>query len=147
MTTTVTATAMQNVARDMPSGAISRSVRWFYPSAVDITASANALRAQLLKVPNGATINYLDESHSCGAATCPVDFGIKDEVLSLSRFMSQVTQGVVNQAAAMKLPYTIDITDTQATQYAYLTAGFTPGTATAEFEICANVIYSLDGLN
>lgn len=143
MTTTVTSTAMSKVARDMPSGTIARSVVYSY-SGADITASANALQVQLCKIPNGASIMYLAESHSSGAASCPVDLGIKDEVLSLSRFMSQVTQGANNVAATMKLPYVVSITDTQATQYAYLIAGATPGTATSSFEIKVNTIYTMD---
>src|SRR5687768_14845413 len=98
MTTTRTSTAMASVARDLPSGTIARSVHFNNTDTTDITASANALRVQFCKIPNGASIMYLSEAHSSGAATCPADIGIKDSVLSLSAFMSQVTQGVNNVA-------------------------------------------------
>lgn len=142
MTTTYTATAMSSVARSMPSGVIGRGVYFNNANTTDITASANALRVQLMPIPNRSTILFLQEWHSCGAATCLADIGIKDQVLSLSAFMSQVTAGQANFAA--KLPYIVSITDTQATQYAYVIGGFTPGTATSSIEMRMNVIYTLD---
>lgn len=144
MTTTRTSTAMATPARDLPSGNISRSVVFNNTNTTDITASANAVRVQLFKVPNGATIVSLTESHSTGAATALVDLGIKDTSLSLSAFMSQVTAGQNNQAKTMSLPYTVSITDTQATQYAYLVAGVTLGTATSSFEMKVNCVYTMD---
>jgi len=144
MTTTRTATAMSTVARDMPSGTIARSVRFNNTNTTDITASANAVRVQFCRIPNGASICYLSEAHSTGAATATVDMGIKDQVLTLSAFMSQVTQGQNNVASALKLPYIVSITDTQATQYAYLVAGLTLGTATSSFEFALNVIYTMN---
>lgn len=142
MTTTRTATAMSLVARDMPSGTIARSVYFNNTNTTDITASANALRVQFCKVPNQCSIMFLQEWHSSGANTCLADIGIKDQVLSLSAFMTQVTQGQANFAA--KLPYIVSITDTQATQYGYIVGGFTVGTATSSFECRLNIIYSMD---
>lgn len=133
---------MSLVARDMPSGTIARSVYFNNTADVDITASANALRVQYCKVPNGASIAYLQEWHSAGSATCLADIGIKDTALSLSAFMSQVTAGQANFAA--KLPYIISITDTQATQYGYIVGGFTLSSATSLFESRLNVIYTMD---
>ncbi len=142
MTTTRTATAMSLVARDMPSGTIARSVYFNNTDTTDFTASANAVRVQYCKVPNGASITYLQEWHSSGANTCLADIGIKDQVLTLSAFMSQVTQGQANFAA--KLPYVVSITDTQATQYGYIVGGFTLGTASSSFETRLNVIYTMN---
>lgn len=142
MTTTRTATAMSLVSRNMPSGTIARSVYFNNTDTTDITASANALRVQFCRVPNQASIAYLQEWHSSGANTCLADIGIKDQVLTLSAFMSQVTQGQANFAP--KLPYVVSITDTQATQYAYIVGGYTVGTATSSFEARLNVIYTMD---
>ena len=135
---------MSTVARDMPSGTIARSVRFNNTNTTDITASANAVRVQLCRIPNGASICSLTESHSTGAATCLVDLGIKDQILTLSAFMSAVTQGQTNLPKVLALPYIVSITDTQATQYAYLVAGLTLGTATSSFEMAMNVIYTMD---
>lgn len=148
MTTTRTAVAFNSVARDMPSGTIARSAVFNNTDTTDITASANAVRVLLCKIPNGASIEYISEAHSTGAATCLVDLGIKDDAvvgISISRFMTQVTAGQNNVAKPLSLPYNVSITDTQATQYAYLIAGLTLGTATSSFEIKVNCIYSMDG--
>ncbi len=142
MTTTRTATAMSLVGRNMPSGTVARSVYFNNTNTTDVTASANALRVQYCRIPNQASITYLQEWHSSGAATCLADIGIKDQVLTLSAFMSQVTQGQANFAP--KLPYIVSITDTQSTAYAYIVGGFTLGTATSSFETRLNVIYSMD---
>ena len=58
--------------------------------------------------------------------------------------MSAVTQGQTNLPKVLALPYIVSITDTQATQYAYLVAGLTLGTATSSFEMAMNVIYTMD---
>jgi hypothetical protein len=142
MTTTYTATAMSAVSRNMPSGTVARSAYFNNTNTTDITASANALRVQFFRIPNQASIMYLQEWHSCGANTCLADIGIKDQVLTLSAFMTQVTQGQANWAA--KLPYIVSITDTQATSYAYIVGGYTPGTATSSFEARMNCIYTMD---
>jgi len=142
MTTTRTSTAMLSAAREMPSGTVARSVHFVNTSTTDITASANAVRVQYCKIPDKSSIMFLQEWHSTGAATCLADIGIKDAALSLSAFMSQVTQGQANFAS--KLPYVVSLTDTQATQYAYIVGGFTLGTATSSFETKLNVIYTSD---
>lgn len=143
MTITATSTAMALVDRNMPSGTVARSVR-FVNATTTLSASANAFIVQFCRIPNKASIMYLSEAHSSGAATCLADIGIKDQVLTLSAFMSQVTAGQNNVATAQKLPYVVSITDTQATQYAYLVGGFTVGTNTASFKATLNVIYTLD---
>ncbi len=143
MALTFTATAMALVSRNMPSGTIARSVRFVMGTAV-ASASANATIVQFCRVPNKASVMYLDEYHSSSAATCLADIGIKDQVLTLSAFMSQVTAGQVNRPVLNKLPYVVSITDTQATQYAYLVGGFTPGTNASTLKATLNVIYTMD---
>lgn len=144
MALTFSATAMARVGRNMPSGTVARSVRWTLPSGSVASASANATIVQFCRIPNQASIMYLSEAHSSSAATCLADIGIKDQVLSLSAFMTQVTAGQNNVAGAQKLPYVVSITDTQATQYAYLVGGFTPGTNASTMKATLNVIYTMD---
>jgi hypothetical protein len=143
MALTFSATAMARVSRNMPSGTIARSVRWTMGTAV-ASASANATIVQFCRIPNQASIMYIDEYHSSSAATTLADVGIKDQVLSLSAFMSQVTAGQVNRPVLAKLPYVVSITDTQATQYAYIVGGYTPGTNASTMKAVLNVIYSMD---
>lgn len=144
MTLTFSATAMTLVSRNMPSGTIARSVRWSLPSGSVASNSANATIVQFCRIPNQASIMYLSECHSSSAATTLADIGIKDQVLTLSAFMSQVTAGQNNVASPFKLPYVVSITDTQTTQYAYLVGGFTPGTNASTMKAVLNVIYTLD---
>ncbi len=144
MALTFSATAMTMVDREMPSGTIARSVRWSLPSTAVASASANATIVQFCRIPNHASIIYLAEYHSSSAATCLADVGIKDQILTLSAFMTQVTAGQVNRVNTNVLPYIVSITDTQATQYAYLVAGFTPGTNASTMKATLNCIYTMD---
>jgi hypothetical protein len=144
MALTFTATAMSRVSRNMPSGTIARSVRWVMPAGSVASASANATIVQFCRLPNQSSLVYLSEAHSSSAATCLADIGIKDQVLSLSAFMSQVTAGQNNVAGAQKLPYVVSITDTQATQYAYLVGAFTSGTNAPTMKATINAIYTMD---
>ena len=144
MALTFTATAMALQNRNMPSGTIARSVRFTLPSGSVASASANATIVRFCKIPNQASIMYLAEFHSSSAATCLADIGIKDQVLTLSAFMTQVTAGQVNYPVLNKLPYVVSITDTQATQYAYLVGAYTPGTNASTFKATLNCIYTLD---
>lgn len=144
MALTFTATAMARVGRNMPSGTIARSVRFSLPAGSVASASANGTIVQFCRIPNQASIMYLDEYHSSSAATTLADIGIKDQVLSLSAFMTQVTAGQVNRPVLNKLPYVVSITDTQATQYAYLVGAYTPGTNAATMKATVNCIYTMD---
>ena len=144
MALTFSATAMANPNRNMPSGTIARSVRFSLPAGSVASASANATIVQFCRIPNQASIMYLDEFHSSSAATTLADIGIKDQILSLSAFMTQVTAGQVNRPVLNKLPYVVSITDTQATQYAYLVGGYTPGTNASTLKATLNCIYTLD---
>ncbi len=149
MTTNSSASAM-NVSipvKNMPSGLLSASGTFDYVGAA-ITASANALRVYVCKIPHGAYITGITEAHSSGAATCPVDIGIEvtSGTLSLSAFASAVTLGVTNVVSPLKLPFRVSCPDTQVTQYAKIVAGVTPGTATSAIQIAVMVNYCMDGL-
>lgn len=144
MALTFTSTAMTKVGRNMPSGTVARSVRWSMPAGSVASASSNATIVQFCKIPNQASIMYLDEYHSSSAATCLADIGIKDQITTLSAFMSQVTAGQVNRPVLAKLPYVVSITDTQNTQYAYIVGAFTPGTNASTMKAVLNTIYTMD---
>lgn len=144
MALTFSATAMTHVSVNMPSGTISRSVRWSLPSGSVASASAAATIVQFCRIPNQAEIVYLSTCHSSSAATTLADYGIKDQVLTLSAFMSAVTAGQNNVAKPFSLPYVVSITDTQTTQYAYLVGSFTPGTNASTMKAVLNCIYTMN---
>lgn len=144
MAVTLTASAYNMPARNFVGGVNSITAR-LVNSTVTMSASANATVLFLCKIPANATIIGIREEHSSGAASCPIDLGIKiNGAVNLSAFASQLTQQAVNVAAAMKLPYRCSITDTQATQYAVIQGGVTPGTNTAALDCRITVFYSMD---
>lgn len=148
MTTQATATAFSKVAKDMPSGLLSKAATYTYAGAT-ITASANALHVNMLKVPHGAQITDVVYECSTGAATCLVDIGLEvtSGATNLSAIASQLTAGVVHQVSplASNLPYLISCPDTQVTRFAKVILGATPGTATSAIELAINVTYTMDG--
>lgn len=138
---------MSAPVKDMPSGLLSKSTDFTYTGAT-ITASANALTVQLVKVPHGAHITGITAEISSGAASCPTDLGIEvtSGATTLSAFASALTIGTVHQTnLAAKLPYKVSCPDTQATQYGKVYAACTPGTATSAIQIAVNVTYTMDG--
>ena len=148
MTTNSTATAMSAVAKNMPSGLLSKSTNFTYTGAT-ITASANALTVQCVKIPHGAQITGIVFESSSGAATCPTDLGIEvtTGATTLSAFASALTIGTVHQVSPLtaNLPFTVSCPDSQVTQYGKVYAGITPGTATSAIEFAINVTYTMDG--
>ena len=148
MTTNTTSTAMSAVVKSMPSGLQSKGVSYAY-SGTDITASANALTVQLVKIPHGAQITDIVYVSSSGAATCPTDLGIEvtSGATAISAFASQLTIGSVHQVSPLvgPLPYLVSCPDSQVTQYAKIYAGLTPGTATSSIQLAINVTYTMDG--
>lgn len=146
MTTNKTATAMSAVVKSLPSGLLQKSSDFTYSGAT-ITASANALTVQMVKIPHGANIVGIDFAASSGAATCPCDVGIEvtSGATTLSAFASQLTIGSVHRVSPLKLPFLVSCPDSQVTQYAKVYVGATPGTATSAIELAINVEYTMDG--
>lgn len=149
MTTNSTATAMSAaVLVGMPTGISSKATDFTYTGAV-ITASANALTVQMVKVPHGATIVGIDYQGSSGSDSCPVDIGIEvtSGATSMSRFATAVTIGSAYRVTPLggKLPFTVSCPDAQATRYGKVYCGATPGTATSAIELAINVFYTFQG--
>jgi len=149
MTTNSTATAMSAAGEvNMPSGLISKSTNFTF-SGTDITASANALTVQMLKVPHGADIVSIHYQGSSGAASCPVDIGIEvtSGATTMSRFASQVTIGSAYIVTPLggQLPFTVSCPDSQVTRYAKMYVGATPGTATSSIQVAMTVFYTFQG--
>jgi len=149
MTTNTTATAASaSVIVNMPTGLITKSTNYTY-SGADITASANALTVYMMKVPTGSQIVEIEYRGSSGAATMPVDIGIEvtTGATTLSRFASQVTLGTTYFVTPIggQLPFTVSCPDSQATQYAKMYCGVTPGTATSSIHLAMTVFYTFQG--
>lgn len=149
MTTNATATAMSAAPITAPhTGLISKATDFTYTGAT-ITASANALTVQMVKVPHGAQITEIVYQGSSGAASCPVDIGIEvtSGATTISRFASQVTIGSAYTVTPIggALPFTVSCPDSQVTRYAKVYCGATPGTATSAIEVALNVVYTMGG--
>jgi len=149
MTTNVTATAMSAAVIVATTNTVTTKSTNYTYSGADITASANALTVQMLKVPHGATIVGMVYQGSCGAATMPVDIGIEvtSGATAMSQFASQVTAGAAFVVSALndKLPFTVSCPDSQVTQYAKVYCGVTPGTATSSIQVALTVSYTFQG--
>ena len=149
MTTNKTATAMSApIITSFPTGIVSKSTDYTF-TGTDITASANALTVQMVKVPHGATIVAIDYQGSAASASCPVDIGIEvtSGATTMSRFASQVTIGAAYRVTPMggRLPFTVSCSDSQATQYGKVYCAATPGTATGDIELALTVYYTNQG--
>lgn len=149
MTTNVTATAMSaSIIVANATGLTTKSTNYTY-SGSDITASANALTVQMVKVPHGATIVDIVYQGSSGAATCPVDIGIEvtSGATNLSAFATAVTIGAAFTVTPLndKLPFTVSCPDSQATRYGKVYCAATPGTATSSIQVAITVTYTYQG--
>lgn len=149
MTTNTTATAMSaSVIVNMPTGLVTKSTNYTY-SGADITASANALTVQMMKIPTGCQIVEIEYKGSSGSATMPVDIGIEVTTgqTTISRFASQVTIGAAYFVTPLggQLPFTVSCPDSQVTQYAKMYCGVTPGTATSSIQLAMTVFYTFQG--
>ncbi len=128
MALTLTSTAYSATPKVLHAGL--NSVSFDYTSAASVTfcSSANATVILGPKIAQNMTITNIYGSHSCGAATCPVDIGIES---SLSKFSSQKAQSVHAMAAATGFPYKVSVSDDAAAMYKVVKFAFTPGTNTA----------------
>lgn len=82
--------------------------------------SASASQVILLcKLPVGATVVDLHENHSSGAASRPLNFGIRDgrsTSLTAEAIASNVAQAQVNRGG-LNLPYTLSATSGELFKY------------------------------
>lgn len=149
MTTNVTATAASaEIQVNMPTGLISKSTNYTY-SGTDITASANALTVYMMRIPNRCQIVGIEYQGSSGAASCPAEIGIEvtTGATTLSRFATAITIGSAYLVTPLggQLPFTVSCPDSQATQYAKMYVGLTPGTATSSIQVAMTVFYTYQG--
>lgn len=135
---TQTATTYAKDPRAIHAGVTSISGSYTHSGTLD----ASAVTIFLCKIPNRATILDLVETHTAGASSCPVDYGI-DSTLSL--LVSQATLGVVNRlSAAVGVGYQISLSDDAVANYSTLKATATLASATTSFVLKFNLTYSMD---
>jgi hypothetical protein len=136
---TLTATAYANEPRAIETGLISKTIE-FNSGSTSIDVSATTIL--LCKLPNGATVVDMMEHHSCGAATCPADFGIDS---TLSAFISGGAQATNNRMSVRNnIPYKVSVSDDATVRYGVFKATVTPGTATASVIIKTTIFYTMD---
>ena len=136
-TATQTATSMSRPARSLPSGVISKTIS--FNSGTTSVSGASVI--EMCNIPNKATILDIVQYHTTGAASCPVDIGMKGD--TASTFASAATQAAVSRAT-QGIPYRVSKSDDAANQFDTLTVTATPGTATASFKIDLTVLYTMD---
>lgn len=136
-TLTSTAAASGIPARHIHAGLQSKSVKF---NAGATAMSDSATTVLMVKVPNKANVIDVIEYHTSGAATCPTDLGIGDD---LSAFASGVTKGAVNRAST-GVPYKVSLSDDATNQFVYVKATPTHGTSTTSFKCNLTVVYTMD---
>ena len=135
---TVTATTYAQTPRQLHAGVTTVSGSYTHCGSLE----ASAVTSFLCKIPNKATILDVMESHTAGAATCPMDVGIDS---SLSAFMSQGTIATVNRlSVAANVGYQVSLSDDAALNYSILKATPTLASATTSFVMKFSVSYSMD---
>lgn len=106
------------------------------------TSASGASVVFFAKIPKGATILDLQEHHTTGAATCPVDLGYDG---TTSAFVTAgAAGGVLRITVGTGVGLQIPAQSTTATGYVKLIGTYTPGTATASLIATINVLYTLD---
>jgi len=137
-TTTITSSAFNNAPRTLFNGV--NSVTATINSGA--TSASGASVVFFAKIPKGATILDISESHTTAAGSCPVDLGYDG---TTSAFVSQGTQGgVLRLSVGSGLGLQIPAQTTTVTGYVKLIGTYTPGTATASLIATVNVLYTLD---
>jgi expansin (peptidoglycan-binding protein) len=115
-----------------------------------VTASANlagvtasgATTIFFAKVPKGATILDVIETHTSTSASCPADIGYDG---TTSAFISAGTTGAVNRAAvAANIPLAIPAATTTVTNYVKIIGTYTPSTAAVSLKANCTVLFTLD---
>lgn len=134
-------------------------VPFFYQSGTT-AFSATAATVLLCKIPTGATVLDYQATHSCGAATCPADYGYSVANASgtvsatLSMFGTAQAKATVNRAnktpstTAFQLgtPTKLSQSDDAPTRFYYFTGSFAPSSATASLAVQGFVMYTMDGI-
>jgi hypothetical protein len=137
-TATITASAFNNAPKQLFNGVNSVTAR---VNTGAITASG-ATPIFYAKVPKGATILDVIETHTSGAASCPGDIGYD---ATTSAFISQGTQGSVLRASvAANIPVSIPLPSTTVTNYVKIIGTYTPATAVTSLKGAVTVLYTLD---
>jgi len=137
-TATFTASAFNNQPKTLFNG-VNSVTATVNTGATSVSGASVVFFA---KVPKGATILDVIETHSTGAGSCPVDIGYDG---TTSAFMSQATEGAVNRASvAANIPLAIPAATTTITNYVKIIGTYTPGTATASLIARCTVLYTLD---
>lgn len=137
-TATFTTTAFNNPPRELFNGVNSVTAS----ANLGATTASGATVIFFAKVPKGATILDVIETHTSGAATCPADIGYDG---TTSAFITAGTTANVNRAAvAANIPLAIPAAGTTVTNYVKIIGTYTPGTATVSLKANCTVLFTLD---
>lgn len=133
---TYTATSFLRSPRLVHAGVNATTFRY----NLGATASSNGDVILLAKVPFGTTITELVESHTTGATTQALSFGLDANLSSLIASGAQATANRLSQAA---IGTTVTGSDDAVARYSILKAKVESGTATTSLIINGTVFYTV----
>lgn len=137
-TLTMTAAAFNKTPRAVHAGVNSITAN----INTGATSASGATCIFFAKVPKGATILDVIETHTTGAATCPVDIGYD---ATTSAFITAGAQNsVLRSNVPANIPLSIPVAGTTVTSYVKIIGTYTPGTATASLIANLTVLYTMD---
>jgi hypothetical protein len=134
------------------------TVPFYFNSGTTPVVSISGAVVLLCKIPHGATILDFKEFHSCGAASCPADFGYaltggaSHNVSVFATALPKAGAGatgpnlVANTGFSLGLPYKKSLSDDATDRFYYFAAKFIPASATASLLVQGYVTYTMDGL-
>lgn len=151
-----TATASQAYAGVPVKTEVNRNITipFYFNSGATPVVSISGAVVLLCKIPHGATILDYQVYHSCGAATCPADYGYTTNgSLTASIFgtaQAKATANHPNQIAnaqfSLGLPFKKSLSDDAVDRFYYFTGKYIPASATASLLIQGYVTYTMDGI-
>lgn len=114
------------------------------------TASSNGDILFLAKLPQGAVVVEIIESHTTGATTQALSFGLGSGGAagggaSYSAFIASGAQATQNRLSVQGPPITVSVSDNDTQRWAALTAKVESGTATTSLIVNFTVLYRVDG--
>jgi hypothetical protein len=131
------------------------TIPFYHNSGATPVVSISGAVILLCKIPHGATILDYQAFHSCGAATCPADYGYAlagGASLNASVFgtaQAKATANHPNQIAntqfSLGLPFKKSLSDDAVDRFYYFTGKYIPASATASLLIQGYVTYTMDG--
>lgn len=153
-----TATGSQAYASVPVKSEVNRNITipFYFNSGATPVVSISGAVVLLCKIPHGATILDYKVFHSCGAATCPADYGYalaggasyNASVFGTAQAKATANSPnqIANAAFTLGMPFKKSLSDDAVDRFYYFTGKYLPASATASLLVQGYVTYTMDGI-